>query len=140
MGPIPNCFRASGGINSPCDARRFAREALAQLSFVQRGFKRLTSLGLDNAIRMRWPLRDIRGKRLKLSPVDPNDLCVLIDMGYIEMINDEPGAGLQSWPSTMRSALWMAVSSLSHANVFGGLRMWPCSRPSVRRWQPSPIG
>jgi hypothetical protein len=60
--------------------------------------KGLASLGLDNAIRLRWALRDIRGKRLKLSPVDPIDLSVLIDMGYVEMINDEPvatGAGLQ---------------------------------------------
>jgi hypothetical protein len=59
--------------------------------------KGLASLGL-NAIRLRWALRDIRGQRLKLSPVDPNDLRILIDMGYVEMIDDEPvvtGAGLQ---------------------------------------------
>jgi len=48
----------------------------------------LASLGLDNAIRLRWALRDIRGKRLNLTPVDPNDLRTLIDMGYVEM-NDE---------------------------------------------------
>ena len=41
----------------------------------------LASLGLDNAIRLRWALRDIRGKRLKLTPVDPNDLLTLIDIG-----------------------------------------------------------
>jgi hypothetical protein len=60
--------------------------------------KGLASLGLDNAIRLRWALRDIKGKRLKLSPVDPNDLRALIDMGYVELRNDEPvvtGAGLQ---------------------------------------------
>jgi hypothetical protein len=60
--------------------------------------KGLASLGLDNAIRLRWALRDIRGKRLKLSPVDPNDLRTLIDMGYVELRNDEPvvtGAGLE---------------------------------------------
>jgi hypothetical protein len=42
--------------------------------------------------------RDIKGKRLKLTPVDPNDMHTLIDMGYVEMINDEPvvtAAGLQ---------------------------------------------
>ncbi len=58
----------------------------------------LASLGLDNAIRLRWALRDIKGKRLKLSPVDPNDLRTLIDMGYVEMKNDQPvvtDAGLQ---------------------------------------------
>jgi hypothetical protein len=34
----------------------------------------LASLGLDNAIRLRWVLRDIIGKRLKFSPIAPNDL------------------------------------------------------------------
>jgi hypothetical protein len=60
--------------------------------------KGLVSLGLDNAIRLRWALRDIKGKRLKLTPVDPNDMRTLIDMGYVEMINDEPvvtATGLQ---------------------------------------------
>jgi hypothetical protein len=58
----------------------------------------LASLGLDNAIRLRWALRDIRGKRLNLTPVDPNDLRILIDMGYLEMKDDVPivtGAGLE---------------------------------------------
>ena len=59
----------------------------------------LASLGLDNAIRLRWALRDIRANRLKLTPVDPNDLRTLIDMGYVEMRNeDDPvvtSAGLQ---------------------------------------------
>jgi len=50
----------------------------------------LASLGLDNAIRLRWALRDIRGKRLKLTPVDPNDLRTLIDMGYVEMKDEVP--------------------------------------------------
>jgi hypothetical protein len=60
--------------------------------------KGLANLGLDNAIRLRWALRDIKGKRLKLTPVDPNDIRTLIDMGYVEMISDEPvvtAAGLQ---------------------------------------------
>jgi hypothetical protein len=58
----------------------------------------LASLGLDNGIRLRWALRDIKGNRLKLSPVSPNDLRTLIDMGYVEMKNEEPvvtSAGLQ---------------------------------------------
>jgi hypothetical protein len=57
--------------------------------------KGLASLGLDNAIRLRWALRDIRGKRLKLSPVEPNDLA---DMGYVEIVDGNPdvtAAGLQ---------------------------------------------
>ena len=60
--------------------------------------KGLASLGLDNAIRLRWALRDIKGNRLKLTPVDPNDMRTLIDMGFVEMIDDEPvvtATGLQ---------------------------------------------
>jgi hypothetical protein len=52
--------------------------------------KGLASLGLDNAIRLRWALRDIKANRLKFSPVAPNDLRTLIDMGYVEMKNDIP--------------------------------------------------
>jgi hypothetical protein len=50
----------------------------------------LASLGLDNAIRLRWALRDIRGDRLKFSPVNPGDLRTLIDMGYVTMQDDVP--------------------------------------------------
>jgi hypothetical protein len=52
--------------------------------------KNLASLGLDNAIRLRWVLRDIIGKRMKLSPIAPNDLQTLIDLGYIEMKDEVP--------------------------------------------------
>jgi hypothetical protein len=52
--------------------------------------KGLASLGLDNAIRLRWVLRDIKGNRLKLSPPSQEDLRTLIDMGYVEMGNDQP--------------------------------------------------
>ena len=50
----------------------------------------LAGLGLDNAIRLRWILRDIIGKRLKFSPIAPNDLQTLIDLGYIEMKDEVP--------------------------------------------------
>jgi hypothetical protein len=50
----------------------------------------LASLGLDDAIRLRWGLRDIIGKRLKWSPIAPNDLQTLIDLGYIEMRDEVP--------------------------------------------------
>ena len=45
---------------------------------------------MDNAIHLRWALRDLKGKRLKLTPVDPNDMRALIDMGYVEIQNDAP--------------------------------------------------
>ena len=50
----------------------------------------LDGLNLDTAIRLRWVLRDIRAKRTNLSPISQNDLMALIELGLIEMQNDEP--------------------------------------------------
>ena len=47
-------------------------------------------LDLDAAIRLRWALRDIKGKRTKLTPVSPSDLKTLLEMGLIEMRDDAP--------------------------------------------------
>jgi hypothetical protein len=35
-------------------------------------------------------LRDIKGKRTKFSPVSPDDLSGLIEMGLVEMGDDTP--------------------------------------------------
>jgi hypothetical protein len=45
---------------------------------------------LTRAIGLRWALRDIRGERLKLSPVADSDLRILIELGLVEMQNDMP--------------------------------------------------
>src|SRR4051812_5031238 len=45
----------------------------------------LADLGIDTAIRLRWAMRDIRGKRTKWSPISENDLAELIDLGLVEM-------------------------------------------------------
>ena len=47
-------------------------------------------LDLDTAIRIRWALRDIKGKRTKLTPVSPSDLKTLLEIGLIEMRDDAP--------------------------------------------------
>jgi hypothetical protein len=47
-------------------------------------------LNRDTAIRLRWVMRDIKAKRTKLSPVDPNDLAALIDLGFVETREDTP--------------------------------------------------
>jgi hypothetical protein len=47
-------------------------------------------LELDTAIRLRWALRDIKGKRTKLTPVSPTDLKTLIEMGLVETCDDVP--------------------------------------------------
>jgi hypothetical protein len=51
--------------------------------------KSLATLGLDNAIRLRWALRDIHAKRLKWSPISPEDLQTLVRMGYVEVVDGE---------------------------------------------------
>jgi hypothetical protein len=48
-----------------------------------------TMANQDRAIHLRWALRDIKGKRMK-SPVSPDDLRTLIEMGLVEMRNDSP--------------------------------------------------
>jgi hypothetical protein len=47
-------------------------------------------LTLERAIALRWTLRDIKGKRLNLSPVSDSDLSALIDLGLVEMQDDAP--------------------------------------------------
>jgi hypothetical protein len=42
-------------------------------------------LDLDTAIRLRWVLSDIQGKRTKWTPVSPLDLRTLLEMGLVEM-------------------------------------------------------
>lgn len=39
---------------------------------------------------MRWTLRDIQAGRLKLSPVSDEDLGVLIELGLVELHDDQP--------------------------------------------------
>jgi hypothetical protein len=50
----------------------------------------MAGLRLDTAIHLRWVLRDIKGKRTKMSPVSPNDLGTLIEMGLVEMQDEVP--------------------------------------------------
>jgi hypothetical protein len=49
-----------------------------------------TRFGLERAIALRWALRDIKAKRLKLSPVSEGDVAILIDLGLAEMRDDVP--------------------------------------------------
>ncbi len=50
----------------------------------------LAGLDIDTAIRLRWALRDIKAKRTKLSPVSPDDLKRLIELGLVEMHDEAP--------------------------------------------------
>jgi hypothetical protein len=50
----------------------------------------MAGLDLDTVIRLRWVLRDIKAKRLKMSPVSPEDLRTLLEMGLIETHDEVP--------------------------------------------------
>jgi hypothetical protein len=50
----------------------------------------LAGLSLDRTIQLRWTLRDIKAKRTKFSPVSPDDLRILIEMGLVEMRDEIP--------------------------------------------------
>jgi hypothetical protein len=45
---------------------------------------------LEKAIALRWALRDIVAKRLKLTPVSEDDLRILTELGYVEMRDGTP--------------------------------------------------
>jgi hypothetical protein len=44
----------------------------------------------DRAFALRWVLRDIKSNRLKWSPINQQDLRILVIMGLVEMQNDAP--------------------------------------------------
>lgn len=50
----------------------------------------LAGLSLERAIRLRWALRDIKAKRTRITPVIPDDLQTLIELGLIEMWDEVP--------------------------------------------------
>ena len=54
---------------------------------------------LGKAIALRWALRDIVAKRLKLTPVSEDELRTLTELGYVEMRDGTPvvtQAGLEA--------------------------------------------
>jgi hypothetical protein len=50
----------------------------------------LAGLGVEKAIDLRWVLRDIKAKRTKLSPVSPDDLQTLIEIGLVQIRDEVP--------------------------------------------------
>ena len=45
---------------------------------------------LEKAIGLRWTLRDIRARRIKMSPVSDEDLRLLTGLGLIEIRDEGP--------------------------------------------------
>jgi hypothetical protein len=50
----------------------------------------LSNFDLDKAIALRWTLRDIVAKRLKLTPLKDDDLQTLMELGLVEMRDGAP--------------------------------------------------
>jgi hypothetical protein len=50
----------------------------------------LANFDLEKAIALRWALRDIAAKRLKLTPLNEDDLQTLIELGFVEMRDGTP--------------------------------------------------
>ena len=76
----------SGSATAPAVEVKRENEATA----INQPVSPLTGLDLDTAIRLRWALRDIKGKRTKLTPVSPDDLRALVELGLVEMRDDVP--------------------------------------------------
>jgi len=45
---------------------------------------------IERAIGLRWTLRDIQARRLKMSPVSDQDLRALTELGLIEVRDEGP--------------------------------------------------
>jgi hypothetical protein len=50
----------------------------------------LADFDLEKAIALRWALRDIVAKRLKLTPLKEDDLQTLLELGLVEMRDGVP--------------------------------------------------
>jgi hypothetical protein len=50
----------------------------------------LSNFDLEKAIALRWALRDIAAKRLKLTPLKEEDMQTLMELGFVEMRDGVP--------------------------------------------------
>ena len=50
----------------------------------------LARFDLERAIALRWAMRDIVARRLKLTPLKEDDLQTLLELGFVEMRDGEP--------------------------------------------------
>jgi hypothetical protein len=50
----------------------------------------LAHLDLEKAIALRWALRDVVAKRLRLTPLKDDDLQALVELGLVELRDGVP--------------------------------------------------
>jgi hypothetical protein len=67
----------------------FAGNAI-RIGFFRMIDRPLANFDLDKAIALRWALRDIAAKRLKLTPLKDDDLQTLMELGLVEMSDGAP--------------------------------------------------
>jgi len=72
------------------EAEAVEAEAELEMTISGRPDELLTGLDLDTTIRLRWVLRDIDGKRTKMSLLAPDDLRILVERGLVAMQDDAP--------------------------------------------------
>jgi hypothetical protein len=63
------------------------RSCIGKMTDIQNPFAQYS---LETAIALRWTLRDIKARRLRLSPVAEDDLRRLTELALVEIINDQP--------------------------------------------------
>jgi hypothetical protein len=77
-------------MQKPSGSLGMAMKAKSEIAMTNSPDLQMKHLDLDTAIRLRWALRDIKGKRTKLMPVSPEDVRTLVELGLIEMRDDVP--------------------------------------------------
>lgn len=73
-------------------AAAFSGTDSAAVDFLIMTHSPFAEFDLERAIALRWTLRDIIAKRLKLTPVGGEDLRTLVDLGYVEVQDGTPVA------------------------------------------------
>ncbi len=63
---------------------------MSDLEYAETHDNQLTDLTIERAISLRWTLRDILAGRTKFLPLADTDLRLLLEMGLVEMRDDEP--------------------------------------------------
>jgi hypothetical protein len=74
--------------SSPSEAKEEQQAAL--MTAILKPSISTASADRDRGIALRWLLRDIRSNRLQWSPVSPEDLQTLIELGLVEMCENTP--------------------------------------------------
>ena len=85
-----NASVESGPVKPATIATPVEKAELAKETATTNQLSPLAALDLDTAIRLRWALRDIKGKRTNFTPIASGDLQTLIGMGLVEMRADTP--------------------------------------------------